>query len=682
MVRRQRRSAMVHPLLLVFGRMNLRGRSQRGLSNRDRRFVFHPHILACLEILVVRHPSFTWNPIHHSAHLPGGAVHLIGPNRTRIGAGGLSIIHTSFGCRPWYGQIHRHQPARGISSVGRIHFSFESLTGVIVVAGAPPRCFPATARSCARRTRHRFAVSIDRPHLSSSRRDASPLRRLAILPACPDSHLPARPLLPTTTRPSGRPRRSFLPTDRLLPTHRRILPVPRVVWRDRLLRSLLRRPSRRTRAGFRCTNSCAQPGRRRLQGSRIPRQISRGNDPICFPGRIRPPSLDDRRTSIASHTTRRAPTLSPADWTRTLPTARPRSVGPTRPIGRSRFASHGRTRPPTTSRRASLVAHQRRITTRIHATDRNRAVPTTRLTRQSRSVQHGRLRRPATGGCDRPSVRLLLVDHRGTGIDTVSLTPALPTSQPPKANPTTRLSLRSSLALNGRLRRPVTERGLVLCPADVGRLGPRCVHVVAWTIRLGCGFTLRLDRYQGTGYRGLGSSAAALVWPGRHPGRSNAPRRRGERRIHHLIRPPGRRDLVSDHCPIGWVGVGGGSPCRTLSPRPTRLARRRRPRGADSHNCPWDAAASDVPLLDRGAPSGAELNDRDGDPSASAPRWAAFRWLSGARPRISSSTPLLSASLGIPPRRRPRDFFVPLLGRPTDAPSPTSVAGWATSPLP
>ena len=88
---------MVHPLLLVLGRMNLRGRSQCGLSNRDRRFVFHPHILACLEILVVRHPSFTWNPIHHSAHLPGGAVHLIGPNRTRIGTGRLSIIPTSFG---------------------------------------------------------------------------------------------------------------------------------------------------------------------------------------------------------------------------------------------------------------------------------------------------------------------------------------------------------------------------------------------------------------------------------------------------------------------------------------------------------------------------------------------------------------------------------------------------------
>jgi hypothetical protein len=114
-----------------------------------------------LEILVVRHPSFTWNPIHHSAHLPGSAVHLIGSNRTRIGAGGPSIINTSFGWRLPCGQIDHHRPTPDLCSVGGVLHWFTGSVGVLDAAaplgGDPP---PPPARPSARRALHRLAVSI------------------------------------------------------------------------------------------------------------------------------------------------------------------------------------------------------------------------------------------------------------------------------------------------------------------------------------------------------------------------------------------------------------------------------------------------------------------------------------------------------------------------------------------
>jgi hypothetical protein len=198
MVGWQRRSAVVHSPLLVFGRVNLRGRPQRGRSNRARPFVFHPHILACLEILVVRHPSFTLSPIHHSAHLLGGAVHLIGPNRTRIGTSRPSIVHISFGWRQWCGQIDRHRPIRQPCAVGGVLDQLIGCVGV-VDAGAALGCGPppSPTRPGTRRVLPRLAVSIGRPYPSSPRRDAAALARPAILAACSDNHVPIGRPVPT-----------------------------------------------------------------------------------------------------------------------------------------------------------------------------------------------------------------------------------------------------------------------------------------------------------------------------------------------------------------------------------------------------------------------------------------------------------------------------------------------------
>src|SRR4029450_2833911 len=113
-------------------------------------------ILACLETLVVRYPSFTWNPFHHSAHLPGSAVHLVGPNRTRIGGGRPSIYGISFRWRRRRGQIDHRQTTRAPGLGGWIPGGFPAPTAGPVFGGLDPRLFPPP---------HQWVPSLRRPRL-------------------------------------------------------------------------------------------------------------------------------------------------------------------------------------------------------------------------------------------------------------------------------------------------------------------------------------------------------------------------------------------------------------------------------------------------------------------------------------------------------------------------------------
>ncbi len=295
----------------LHGRLAASERRSPLAPNRDRRFVFHPHILACLEILVVRHPSFTWNPIHHSAHLPGGAVHLIGPNRTRIGAGGRSIINNSFGWLPLSGQIHRHQPVRRPRSAARVRWAFAGRIGVIPTVRAPGPGTPAPTRLSMCRAWHRLAVSIGRPHLSSFRRDASLLGRPAMLTACSDSHLPVR--RPVLTIPPPRPTPAQL---RLLRHRARTQPwvpsVPDTIQCGGLLRGQVRRLACHAIIGLRRPDSSASPGRTLIRCICCARHAHRWSVDAAVHlagGATRPPH--HRRAGATTRSTSRFSTLLP-----------------------------------------------------------------------------------------------------------------------------------------------------------------------------------------------------------------------------------------------------------------------------------------------------------------------------------------------------------------------------------
>jgi hypothetical protein len=203
--------------------------------------------------LVVRYPSFTWNPFHHSAHLPGSAVHLVGPNRTRIGGGRPSIYGISFRWQRRRGQIDHPQPTRAPCLVGWIPGAFPaSISGFHTSADrASTRRAPLRLHS--RSIPDRLAVAIARAHLPSPRCDDSRPSSRSIVLAGPDSH----PLIHQALLTAGPPRRRRV---------RRRRPVSIVSERVRV--SSVRPAVRRTICGL--PRSCAARSLRYANRGHVP----------------------------------------------------------------------------------------------------------------------------------------------------------------------------------------------------------------------------------------------------------------------------------------------------------------------------------------------------------------------------------------------------------------------------